>query len=159
MARYQPLSSLCDLRSYVTLARKRYVIALLAFLITSTAFAREPLSVDQGKPGLLLTLRKLHTTARLMHTAAHPDDEDGGMLTLESRGHGVYCVQMTLTRGEGGQNAVGKELGDELGMLRTLELLEADRYYNVEQRFSRVADFGFSKTAEETLGLSWNWKK
>jgi len=127
----------------------RFVTVLL--LLTSIAFAREPLSVDQGKSGLLLTLRKLHSTGRLMHTVAHPDDEDGGMLTLESRGHGNYCVQMTLTRGEGGQNATGKEFGDELGMLRTLELLEADRYYNVEQRFSRVADFGYSKTAEETL--------
>ncbi len=125
-------------------------LALILVLLTA-AFAREPLSIDQGKTGLQLTLRKLHTTARLMHTAAHPDDEDGGMLTLESRGRGVSVVQMTLTRGEGGQNAVGKELGDELGMLRTLELLEADRYYGVEQRFSRVADFGFSKTADETL--------
>ena len=133
-------------------SRLRQLIAAgLLVLFVTPAVAREPLSVDQGKTGLLLTLRKLRSTGRLMHTAAHPDDEDGGMLTLESRGHGNYCVQMTLTRGEGGQNAVGKEFGDELGMLRTLELLEADRYYNVEQRFSRVADFGFSKTAEETL--------
>jgi LmbE family N-acetylglucosaminyl deacetylase len=129
----------------------RLLIALIVVLSTFPAFPRDPLPVDQGKPGLQLTLRKLRTTARLMHTAAHPDDEDGGMLTLESRGRGVVAVQMTLTRGEGGQNAVGKELGDELGMLRTLELLEADRYYGVEQRFSRVADFGYSKTAEETL--------
>ena len=130
-----------------------YIVRILVILLllAPITFAREPLPVDQGKSGLLLTLRKLHSTGRLMHTAAHPDDEDGGMLTLESRGHGNYCVQMTLTRGEGGQNATGKEFGDELGILRTLELLEADRYYNVEQRFSRVADFGFSKTAEETL--------
>jgi LmbE family N-acetylglucosaminyl deacetylase len=126
-------------------------VALVILLSTFPAFARDPLPVDQGKTGLQLTLRKLRTTARLMHTAAHPDDEDGGMLTLESRGRGVVAVQMTFTRGEGGQNAVGKELGDELGMLRTLELLEADRYYGVQQRFSRVADFGYSKTAEETL--------
>jgi LmbE family N-acetylglucosaminyl deacetylase len=130
--------------------KRLFVLALLLTVCTGS-FAREPLSVDQGKSGLLLTLRKLRSTARLMHTAAHPDDEDGGMLTLESRGRGAMVVQMTLTRGEGGQNAVGKELGDELGMLRTLELLEADRYYGVDQRFSRVADFGFSKTAEETM--------
>ena len=126
-------------------------LAATILILATSLLAREPLPIDQGKSGLLLTLRKLHTTARLMHTAAHPDDEDGGMLTLESRGRGVMAVQMTLTRGEGGQNAVGKELGDELGMLRTLELLEADRYYGVDQRFSRVADFGYSKTAEETL--------
>ena len=86
-----------------------------------------------------------------MHTAAHPDDEDGGMLTLEARGHGVTGLQMTLNRGEGGQNKTGNAFGDELGILRTLEMLAADKYYGVEQRFSRVADFGFSKTADETF--------
>lgn len=134
------------------LQKLRRALSLLLILVLATPlFAREPLSVDQGKTGLLLTLRRLRTTARLMHTAAHPDDEDGGMLTLESRGRGAYVVQMTLTRGEGGQNAVGKEMGDELGILRTLELLEADRYYGADQRFSRVADFGFSRSAEETI--------
>ena len=58
---------------------------------------------------------------------------------------------MTLTRGEGGQNKLGSNLFDVLGVLRTLELLAADRYYGVEQRFSRVADFGYSKTPEETF--------
>jgi len=111
----------------------------------------KPLAVDTGVVGLKLTLRRLHTTARLMHTTAHPDDEDGGMLTLESRGRGVTTLQLTLNRGEGGQNKVGSNLLDELGILRTLELLGADRYYGVEQRFTRVADFGFSKTPEETF--------
>jgi len=106
---------------------------------------------DQGTDGLQLMLRRLSTTARLMQTVAHPDDEDGGMLTLESRGHGVSVVLMTLNRGEGGQNKVGSNLSDVLGVLRTLELLAADQYYGVEERFSRVADFGFSKSAEETF--------
>ncbi|HZQ23912.1 MAG TPA: PIG-L family deacetylase [Terriglobales bacterium] len=101
--------------------------------------------------GLKQLLVRLNTTARLMQTTAHPDDEDGGMLTLESRGKGVSEVLMTLTRGEGGQNKVGSNLFDVLGVLRSLELLASDRYYGVEQRFSRVADFGFSKTAEETF--------
>ena len=114
----------------------------------------KPLSVDTGVTGLKLILRRLHTTARLMHTAAHPDDEDGGMLTLESRGHGVTALQLTLNRGEGGQNKVGSNLLDELGILRTLELLGADRYYGVDQRFTRVADFGFSKSPQETFD---NW--
>ena len=61
------------------------------------------------------------------------------------------CLQLTLNRGEGGQNMVGSDLFDELGIIRTLELLSADRYYGVEQRFTRVADFGFSKTPEETF--------
>jgi LmbE family N-acetylglucosaminyl deacetylase len=96
-------------------------------------------------------LRKLHTTARLLQTTAHPDDEDGGMLTLESRGKGASVMLLTLTRGEGGQNRMGSNLLDELGVLRTLELLAADRYYGVEQRFTRVADFGFSKNPEEAF--------
>jgi len=111
----------------------------------------KPLAIDTGVVGLKLTLRRLHTTARLMHTTAHPDDEDGGMLTLESRGRGVSALQLTLNRGEGGQNKVGSNLLDELGIVRTLELLGADRYYGVEQRFTRVADFGFSKTPQETF--------
>ena len=111
----------------------------------------QPMSQDVGAAGLRLTLRRLATTARLMHTTAHPDDEDGGMLTVESRGKGVHSVLMTLTRGEGGQNKVGSSLLDSLGVLRTLELLGADRYYGVDQRFSRVADFGFSKNSDETL--------
>jgi LmbE family N-acetylglucosaminyl deacetylase len=111
----------------------------------------KPLAIDTGTTGLKLTLRRLHTTARLMHTVAHPDDEDGGMLTLEARGHGDSVLQLTLNRGEGGQNMIGSNLFDELGIIRTLELLAADRYYGVEQRFTRVADFGFSKTPDETF--------
>jgi len=111
----------------------------------------DPLPQDTGAAGLKLMLRRLQTTGRLMQVTAHPDDEDGGMLTLEARGKGVSTLLMTLTRGEGGQNKLGSNLFDVLGVLRTLELLASDRYYGVEQRFSRVADFGYSKTAEETF--------
>ena len=111
----------------------------------------EPLPQETGAAGLKLMLRRLQTTARLMQVDAHPDDEDGGMLTLEARGKGVATVLMTLTRGEGGQNKLGSNLFDVLGVVRTLEVLAADRYYGVEQRFSRVADFGYSKTPEETF--------
>jgi LmbE family N-acetylglucosaminyl deacetylase len=106
---------------------------------------------DQGIIGLRQELRRLSTTARLMQTVAHPDDEDGGMLTLESRGRGANVLLMTLNRGEGGQNKVGSNLSDVLGVLRTEELLAADEYYGVQERFSRVADFGFSKSADETF--------
>src|SRR5437762_4096048 len=111
----------------------------------------DPLPQDTGTAGLAQAMRKLQTTGRLMQVTAHPDDEDGGMLTLESRGKGISTLLMTLTRGEGGQNKLGSNLFDVLGVLRTLELLASDRYYGVEQRFSRVADFGFSKTPEETF--------
>src|SRR5580704_1924133 len=106
-------------------------LSLLPILLWSAALAQvpspwvdtKPLAVDTGTTGLKLMLRRLHTTARLMHTVAHPDDEDGGMLTLESRGHGDSVLQLTLNRGEGGQNMVGSDLFDELGIIRTLELL------------------------------------
>ena len=110
-----------------------------------------PLPQDTGAAGLQEMLLRLRTTARLMQTVAHPDDEDGGMLTLESRGKGATVLLLTLNRGEGGQNKVGSNLFDVLGVLRTLELLGADRYYGVQQRFTRVADFGFSKNADETF--------
>src|ERR1700735_3780109 len=109
------------------------------------------LAQDQGAAGLRLELLRLGTTARLMQVVAHPDDEDGGMLTLEARGRGVSTLLMTLTRGEGGQNKIGSNLSDVLGVLRTEELLAADQYYGVQERFSRVADFGFSKSPEETF--------
>lgn len=113
--------------------------------------ATAPLPQDSGALGLRETLRRLSGTGRLMQVTAHPDDEDGGMLTLEARVKGVDTLLMTLTRGEGGQNKVGSNLFDVLGVLRTLELLGSDRYYGVQQRFSHVADFGYSKTPQETF--------
>ncbi|HEX3741202.1 MAG TPA: PIG-L family deacetylase [Terriglobales bacterium] len=110
-----------------------------------------PLPQDEGTAGLRLELLRLGTTARLMQVVAHPDDEDGGMLTLNARGEGVSTLLMTLTRGEGGQNKIGSNLSDVLGVLRAEELLASDQYYGVQERFSRVADFGFSKTASETF--------
>ena len=109
------------------------------------------LPVDSGINGLKLEIRKLRTTARLLQVVAHPDDEDGGMLTLEARGHGVETELFTLTRGEGGQNRLGSGLFDELGQLRTLELMASDHQYGVTPRFSHAADFGFSKTPEESF--------
>jgi len=106
---------------------------------------------DKGMAGLRLELLRLGTTARLMQVVAHPDDEDGGMLTLEARGRGVNTLLMTLNRGEGGQNKIGSNLSDVLGVLRAEELLASDQYYGVQERFSRVADFGFSKSPDEAF--------
>jgi len=134
--------------------------ATVLFLILSLAAAASPQATQEGLPplpqdtgtaGLVQAIRHLGNTGRLLHTTAHPDDEDGGLLTLLSRGDGVHVELLTLNRGEGGQNRTGSGLFDELGVLRTLELTGADRYYDVHQRFTRVTDFGFSKTADETL--------
>ena len=125
--------------------------ALSILLVQSSSSDTRPLPEDRGALHLYQLLTRLKTTARLMQVVAHPDDEDGGMMTMESRGRGYSVLLFTVTRGEGGQNKFGAESSDELGILRTLELLEADKYYAVEQRFSTVVDFGFSKTAEETF--------
>ena len=145
-----------------TALRRALTLALLTvlFCVATITLAQSPASApspvdplppDTGTAGLKQMLLRLQTTARLMQTTAHPDDEDGGMLTLESRGKGDTALLMTLTRGEGGQNKVGSNLFDVLGVLRALELTASDRYYGVEQRFSRVADFGYSKSPEETF--------
>jgi LmbE family N-acetylglucosaminyl deacetylase len=115
-----------------------------------SAYAR-PLPFDRGSAGLSQTLQKLHTRASLAMVTAHPDDEDGGMLTYESRGRGVDTTLLTLNRGEGGQNVITGDYWDQLGTLRTQELLASGNYYGIHQYWTRVADFGFSKTIEEAL--------
>ena len=87
-----------------------------------------------------------------MHTTAHPDDEHGGLLAKLSRGEGARVSLLTLTRGESGDNAIGPQLFDALGLIRTEELLLADRYYGVDrQYFGTVVDYGFSKRLDECL--------
>ena len=110
-----------------------------------------PLQIDLGAGGLLQTLRKLRTRASVLMIVAHPDDEDSGMLTYESRGQGARAMMLTLNRGEGGQNVMSDDFESALGLLRTQELLSADRYSGVEQYFGGVADFGFAKSREEAL--------
>lgn len=118
--------------------------------ITATPNAR-PLPVDRGAAAVWQTLLKLHTRASLLMVTAHPDDEDGGMLAYESRGQGARVALLTLNRGESGQNLMSPDYFDAMGLLRTEELLAADRYYGVQQYWTRVADFGFSKTMQQTL--------
>ena len=117
----------------------------------AAAVDAQPLPEDRGANGLRQELKRLHTWASMMMIVAHPDDEDGGMLTYESRGEGVRTSLMTLTRGEGGQNVMSSDADDALGLIRTNELLRADEYYGVEQYWGRVADYGFSKTIEEAF--------
>jgi len=107
--------------------------------------------MDRGAAAVWQSLQKLHTRASLLMVTAHPDDEDGGLLATESRGRGVRAALLTLNRGEGGENLMSDDFYDALGLVRTQELLAADRYYGVQQYFTRVIDFGFSKTKEETL--------
>ncbi len=110
-----------------------------------------PLPEDRGAAALEQSLKRLSTTASVMMIVAHPDDEDGALLTYLSRGLGARVTLLTLTRGEGGQNVMSADLDDALGLLRTNELLKADEYYGVKQLWGTEADFGFSKTQEEAF--------
>ncbi len=146
-------------------AQKRWIAVLLAGTMAllpsmgETQAVKEtyqpasayPLMIDRGSAGLWQSLQRLNTRASLMMVVAHPDDEDSGMLAFESRGNGVDTSLLTLNRGEGGQNVMTGNYWDELGIMRTQELLAAGDYFGVHQYFSRVADFGFSKTLEESL--------
>src|ERR1035437_1086229 len=110
-----------------------------------------PVDADRGAAGLTRWLHALKTRASLILITAHPDDEDGGMLALETRGAGARAALLSLNRGEGGQNAMSMDLYDALGQVRTQELLAADRYYGVDQYWTPAIDYGFSKTREEAL--------
>jgi LmbE family N-acetylglucosaminyl deacetylase len=111
----------------------------------------DTLPIDHGAPALQQLLRKLRTRASFMLIVAHPDDEDGGMLTYLSRGQGARVAMLTLNRGEGGQNLMSADFEDALGLIRTQEILAADRYMAVDQFFGTEVDFGFSKTKEEAF--------
>ena len=100
-----------------------------------------------------LLLRQLDGEKRVLMIGAHPDDEDTSLITALARGYGARTAYLSLTRGEGGQNLIGTELGEGLGLVRTGELMAARSIDGGEQFFTRAFDFGFSKTADEALAL------
>jgi len=100
---------------------------------------------------ILLDLQSLRTTASVLYIAAHPDDENTRLIAYFARGRGYRTGYLSLTRGDGGQDLLGPELGDELGVIRTQELLAARRIDGGVQFFSRARDFGFSKDYRSTL--------
>jgi len=112
----------------------------------------QDLSPQHGAAAAWEKMQKLRTTVSVMHITAHPDDEHGGVLAKLSRGDGARVTMLTLTRGESGDNAIGPQLFDALGLIRTDELLAANRYYGVDQQyFTTVVDYGFSKLLEEAM--------
>jgi len=100
-----------------------------------------------------LGLERLGVVGTVLYVAAHPDDENTRLLAWLANARGLRAVYLSLTRGDGGQNLVGAELGPLLGLIRTHELIAARAIDGAEQRFSRAVDFGYSKSAEETLGI------
>src|SRR5436190_245174 len=123
-----------------------------AFVLFVLPSAGQSVPRQDGASETWQKLLKLTTTASVMHVTAHPDDEHGGVLAKLSRGDGARLALLTLNRGESGDNAIGPQLFDALGLIRTEELLAADRYYGVDQQyFTSVVDYGFSKTLEESM--------
>jgi LmbE family N-acetylglucosaminyl deacetylase len=102
-----------------------------------------------GSPELRETLDRLNTLGSLLMLGAHPDDENTGVIAYFARGRHIRTAYLSATRGEGGQNLIGPEQGDLMGLIRTQELLEARRIDGGEQFFTRSIDFGFSKEPEE----------
>src|SRR5687768_16149820 len=124
--------------------------AALALAISSTTAQVRPV-YSLGAAGLTQVLQRLQTTASVLHTAAHPDDEDSFFIARTARGDHARVAYLALNRGEGGQNIIGEELFEGLGVIRTEELLQARRLDGGEQFFTRTFDYGFSKTLKEAL--------
>lgn len=129
-----------------------------ALLLAASVLPAAAQGVPQGGPGtgglVHLEQQRLFAGApdrRVLVIGAHPDDEDTDLITVLARGRGVETAYLSLTRGEGGQNLIGSELGPALGIVRTEELLAARRIDGGQQFFTRAYDFGFSKTAAETF--------
>ena len=132
------------------------IAAALVFGLVSTVASRALLAQgmptsERGAAALGSVLAGIGTTGRVLTVAAHPDDEDTQFIAWLTRGRHVETAYLSLTRGDGGQNLIGNELGEALGAIRTQELLAARRIDGGRQYFSRAFDFGFSKNAEETL--------
>jgi len=123
-------------------------LAAQAFFQTLVAQLQPPST--GGLPALEQQLRLLGQYKRVLLIGAHPDDEDTELLTVLVRGMGAAAGYLSLNRGEGGQNLIGEELGEELGLLRSEELLAARQLDGAQQFFTRAYDFGFSKSLDDT---------
>src|SRR5947207_4813371 len=129
------------------LARFLSVALLLASFVPLAAQQR-PFS---GAAEIEQSLHKLNELGTVLMIAAHPDDERTAVLAYFARGRHMRAAYLSLTRGEGGQNLIGSEQGAQLGLIRTNELLDARQIDGAEQFFTRAIDFGFTRTAEETM--------
>ena len=135
---------------------KIFISTLISFSVIHFSFSVYPQVrpvYDLGAIGLGQLLKRLQTTASAMHTGAHPDDEDSGLLAYLARKEQARTVYLSLNRGDGGQNVIGEELFEPLGVIRTEELLQARRLDGGEQMFTRVMDYGFSKKREEAARI------
>jgi len=127
-----------------------FALALLTSSFTTRTFAQRP-AEQPDAAHILHDMEKLPVVGSVLYIAAHPDDENTKLIAWLSNGKKVRTGYLSLTRGDGGQDLLGPELGDALGIIRTEELLEARRIDGGEQFFTRASDFGFSKNAKESF--------
>jgi LmbE family N-acetylglucosaminyl deacetylase len=125
------------------------IYLLLLFPFSLKAQSQRSYNAAEIKQGL----EGLKVTGRVLYIAAHPDDENTRLLAFLAKGMKFKTAYLSLTRGDGGQNLIGTEQADQLGLLRTQELLAARRTDGAEQFFTRANDFGFSKTSDEVLSF------
>src|SRR5438270_11256467 len=140
---------------------RRQGIALFAFVMSLPLFADAApptLPKPMNAAEIQLGLQKLNVLGRVLYVAAHPDDENTNLMALWANGSLYDSAYLSITRGDGGQNLIGPELRERLGVIRTEELLAARRIDHAKQFFSRAIDFGFSKTAEESMRI-WDHDK
>jgi LmbE family N-acetylglucosaminyl deacetylase len=133
---------------------RHYCSAFFVFFICLQALGQ---NMALNGAQILHRLKKLQNTTRVLYLAAHPDDENTRVISWLENSQGTRTAYLSLTRGDGGQNLIGTELGAKLGVLRTQELMQARKIDGGEQFFTRAVDFGYSKTAEETF-KQWNKK-
>jgi LmbE family N-acetylglucosaminyl deacetylase len=133
---------------------------MIAVVYTANSADAPPLLFPEQKNAgeIRLALQKLNVLGRVLYIAAHPDDENTNLMALWANGSLYESAYLSITRGDGGQNLIGPELRERLGIIRTEELLAARRVDHAKQFFSRAIDFGFSKTAEETMRI-WDHDK
>ena len=140
----------------------RAAIAVAIFAVAGMANSADMpplLSQEQMDASeIQLALQKLNVLGRVLYIAAHPDDENTNLMAFWANGSLYDAAYLSITRGDGGQNLIGPELGERLGVIRTEELLDARRIDHAKQFFTRAIDFGFSKTAEESMRI-WNHDK
>lgn len=133
------------------MTRLRYILCAF-FIAVLVAPAATPPTPIGGAAELQQTLERLNVLGSVMMLAAHPDDENTAVLTYFARGRHLETIYVSATRGEGGQNLVGTEQGELMGLIRTQELLGSRRIDGAKQFFTRAIDFGYSKTPDEALG-------
>ena len=140
--------------------RAAVAVAILAVASTANSDDAPPLLSPGQMNGseIQLALQKLNVLGRVLYIAAHPDDENTNLMAFWANGSLYDAAYLSVTRGDGGQNLIGPELGERLGVIRTEELLDARRIDHARQFFTRAIDFGFSKTADETMHI-WGHDK